>query len=97
MDLTCAQCFQQLPHSSGDKIPRAEECPHCSASLRVCKMCRHYDPHSYNQCLEPVAERITDKEKANFCDFFTLDHRGSQVEESSAHRAAAAAAALFKK
>lgn len=35
-------------------------------------MCAFYDPHSYNECKEPVAERIIDKEKANFCDYFEL-------------------------
>jgi len=32
--------------------------------------CAHYDPGSYNDCRETSAERVVDKEKANFCDLF---------------------------
>ncbi len=34
-------------------------------------MCKFYDIHSYNECHESIAERLVDKEKANFCDFFS--------------------------
>jgi hypothetical protein len=30
----------------------------------------------YNECREPSAERVVDKEKANFCDYFEF-HRVS--------------------
>jgi len=35
-------------------------------------MCHFYDTSSYNECKEPMANRVLDKEKANFCDFFKL-------------------------
>ncbi|MBF0341324.1 MAG: hypothetical protein HQL95_10245 [Magnetococcales bacterium] len=37
---------------------------------RVCLNCRFHDPGSYNECRETVAERIVDKDKANFCEEF---------------------------
>jgi hypothetical protein len=32
---------------------------------------------SYNECREPQAERVVDKEKSNFCDFFTPRRSGA--------------------
>ncbi len=54
------------------KILRTEECPYCSTSLHCCRMCSFYDSRVYNECRESNAERIVDKEKANFCDYFNL-------------------------
>ena len=82
MTMTCFHCLKPLSLICGEKIFRNTECPHCSNGLRVCKMCTHYDPHSYNECREPNAERIMDKEKANFCDYFHLDDNKSQKDNS---------------
>ena len=95
MQITCAQCFQELKQNPGEKVFRNDECPHCSAPLRTCKMCEHYNPQSYNECKEPVAERVIDKEKANFCNFFRINHTQSHQDSNANHLAAAAA--LFEK
>jgi hypothetical protein len=58
--------------------------------------CKFYDPGSYNECREVSAERVVDKERANFCDFFIL--KGSK--ENPVGREAIAKQALedlFKK
>ena len=34
--------------------------------------CLFYEVDSYNDCREPQAERVADKEKSNFCDYFTF-------------------------
>ena len=34
--------------------------------------CDFYDAGAYNQCREPQAERVLEKEKGNFCDYFRL-------------------------
>ena len=49
---------------------RRDECPHCGADVHVCRNCRFYDATAYNECREPVAERVIDKERANFCPEF---------------------------
>ncbi|MEO5331690.1 MAG: hypothetical protein H7839_06670 [Magnetococcus sp. YQC-5] len=49
---------------------RSDVCVGCSKDTRVCLNCRFHDPGSYNECRETVAERIVDKERANFCDHF---------------------------
>jgi len=40
-------------------------------------MCKFYDPKVYNECTEPNADRVVDKEKSNFCDYFTLSAGGT--------------------
>jgi hypothetical protein len=40
--------------------------------LHACRNCRHYDPAVNNQCREPNAEWVTDRERANFCEFYQL-------------------------
>ncbi|MBF0214634.1 MAG: hypothetical protein HQM00_13915 [Magnetococcales bacterium] len=49
---------------------RSDVCSGCTKETRVCLNCRFHDPGSYNECRETVAERIVDKDRANFCDFF---------------------------
>ena len=44
-------------------LKRQEECPHCGRGIRNCMMCDHYDGQSYNECGEPVAQRIVDKDQ----------------------------------
>ncbi len=92
--LTCYKCEKELSLSSESKIGRQEECPHCYASLHCCKMCFFYDQSSYNECKEPMANRVLDKEKANFCDFFKLGNGGNGGE--SKDTLMDAANALFK-
>ncbi len=59
-------------HSLGDigKIGFRDECPRCASPLHCCRNCKFYDPGYHNQCREPMAERVVDKERANFCEFF---------------------------
>jgi len=58
-------------------------------------MCFFYEPKSYNECKEPVAQRIVDKEKNNFCEFFKLTTNSDVHEEKN--NILSAADALFKK
>jgi len=57
-------------------------------------MCKFYDPSSYNECKEPVAERILEKEKPTFCEFFKL--AGSGDHEDDKNSLLDAANSLFK-
>jgi hypothetical protein len=51
-------------------VPRGASCDACASDLRSCLNCAHYDPGSYNDCRETSAERVVDKDKSNFCDFY---------------------------
>lgn len=70
--VTCFKCESALNLEPMAQIGRQEECPSCYQSLHCCRMCNFYDASSYNECKEPMANRVVDKEKANFCDFFKL-------------------------
>lgn len=92
--LKCFQCGTELafPYTPG----RRDECPNCRADVHVCRNCRNYDPNAYNECREPQAEVVKEKDRSNFCDYFTP---GAGVADSAdrAKDLRAAAEALFKK
>jgi hypothetical protein len=54
-------------------LARHEECPHCGAQLHVCRMCVFFDTAVAQQCREPVADPVSDKRRANFCGYFSLN------------------------
>jgi hypothetical protein len=49
---------------------RETACLGCGKSTHVCRNCRFYAPARPNECQEPLVERVMDKTRANFCDFF---------------------------
>jgi predicted RNA-binding Zn-ribbon protein involved in translation (DUF1610 family) len=63
---------------------RESDCRYCGKSTRVCRNCRWYAPGRPNECEEPMAERVLDKTRANFCDFFepTTEPRGDASTDS---------------
>lgn len=89
----CWECRGLL---TGEDLGRQGVCPRCGRYTHVCRNCRFYDPGSYNQCREPVAERVVDKDKANFCDFFK-GAVGKACDVTSRDDPFAAAAALFRR
>ena len=66
----CAVCDTELPADLC--VGRGTLCPHCDAQLHACAQCRFYEPTLHNQCLEPEAEQVRDRQKANFCEFYQL-------------------------
>ena len=68
MAYLCFHCRRTLALES--KISRQDQCPHCGSDLHCCLNCEFYDEHAHNRCREPQAEYVSDREKANFCDFF---------------------------
>ncbi|OFZ27106.1 MAG: hypothetical protein A2381_10640 [Bdellovibrionales bacterium RIFOXYB1_FULL_37_110] len=91
----CFKCRSEINIEAGTKIMRRDECDKCGASLRCCRMCIHYDISSYNECRESVAERILEKEKANFCDYFVFENNLANKEDEK-NRHLDAAKSLFK-
>jgi len=92
--MQCTFCKARIDRR--DKIMRSDTCPKCGKNLHCCKQCKFYDPHAYNECREVSAERVVDKERANFCDYFLP--RGSTRESvNPAMDARRALDALFKK
>ncbi|HLW56915.1 MAG TPA: hypothetical protein VKY27_05985 [Bacteriovoracaceae bacterium] len=92
----CYKCGTELPKSFSVFISRSDTCTQCRTDIRCCRMCQFYDPQSYNECRESSADRITDKEKANFCDYFKLSSSYNDPNKEREDQLARAAA-LFKK
>lgn len=95
MGLVCWRCGQSL---AGLPLPlgRSAECSACHASLHVCKLCEFYDPRVAEQCREPIADFVQDKERANFCDYFKpAPGAYTPPDEQAAHSAQADLNALF--
>ena len=66
--MLCHACQKEIPYV--DKVSFRGECPHCSEDAHVCLNCDFYDANIYNECRETSADRITQKDKANYCEFF---------------------------
>jgi hypothetical protein len=77
---TCHKCGIPLEMES---VFRRDECPSCSADLHVCLNCIFYDPGRSNQCFEPQAERVTEKERSNYCDYFQFKEGGAQSTDKT--------------
>src|SRR5208283_4080716 len=76
---------------------RADTCVKCGRDTKVCKGCIYYDKNSNNECRETQAERVVDKERSNFCDYFKPSCLTFQAEDTIRDALKAAADALFKK
>ena len=81
MVMHCHHCGSEIRILG--KVSRAETCPKCDEDVHCCLNCEHYDTSAHNRCREPQAEWVTDREKANFCDFFTASRKvASRVADS---------------
>ena len=98
MDILCFSCHKNYEIDESRAVARNEECNHCGAATRCCKMCDFYDENSFNECREPMAERISEKEKPNFCNYFRLANKDKNENAKQERQSVLDAAnALFKK
>ncbi len=68
-NISCYRCGASLEKLSLP-LSRRDECPSCTVSVHVCRMCINFDRNAVKQCLEDDAEEVIDKEKVNFCEWF---------------------------
>lgn len=81
------RCFScKRPVVSEARPGRSEACDSCGTSLKVCLNCAFYEPASSGACREPSAERVVDKEKANFCEFFVFSDLVDGGKEAGADK-----------
>jgi hypothetical protein len=93
---TCFKCRKELEIVR--KIGRQETCLYCGADLHVCLNCYFYDPGNCNHCRETQAERVLDKEKSNFCEYFVFrDTQKTKDKEGGKGQAKSKLEDLFKK
>ena len=82
----------------GIKVGRQDTCPHCHSDLHCCKNCRLYEPSIHNQCREPEAPFIRDRDAGNFCAHFDIADRAEPPRvDDSATQARAKLNGLFRK
>jgi len=85
-----------------EPIGRSSRCETCGKDLRSCKNCRFFLPGSRGDCRETSAEPVSDKERANFCDWFSLDQKyraksmGQKNEKAGLSKPADAAKTAFE-
>lgn len=92
----CHYCHK--PMAIEGKIGREDTCPYCQSDLHCCLNCAFYDEYAANRCREPSAEWVSDREKRNFCEFFSFKEvKGASSGWSEAEKARAELEALFKK
>jgi hypothetical protein len=86
--LNCWKCGHALADMPMP-LRRRDECPACGTDLHVCRLCEFFDTSVAKSCREPVAEEVTDKERANFCDYFRGQpgvHSAGGVSEAESAR-----------
>lgn len=94
-DLVCWKCGTTL---SGVPLPlsRLSACLNCGAELYVCRLCEFHDPKLRQGCREDRAEHVQEKERANFCEFFSPKHDAYAAKDGvAAEKARAELDALF--
>ena len=93
--LNCWRCGQPLK----DLIlpmSRREVCAECGAEQHVCKLCTSYQLGISKCCDEERAEDVSDKESANFCDYFVPNPKAYKpAKQSNKTQAEAELANLF--
>lgn len=94
ISVKCFHCGTELKFV--DRIGLREECSKCRNDVHVCKNCKFYDAKAYNECIEPSAEVVREKDRSNHCEYFQAGGGaggGGKAKEDLLK----AAEALFKK
>lgn len=93
MGLNCFHCGKAIgEHDHG----RQATCESCGRDVHVCRNCKNHDPRQHNECVEPQADRVVEKDKSNFCDWWK-PREGAGGSAASRDKLISAAADLFKK
>lgn len=82
----CHKCLKDLEIKT--PVGRKDVCPCCGSDLRCCLNCVFHALGTYNECKEPQAERMLEKERSNFCDYFVFcdaasSNQGKNVGDST--------------
>jgi hypothetical protein len=91
----CFSCGRAVALAAGERVGFRDACEACRSDLHVCRNCRHHDPSVYNECREPNAERVGDRDRANRCDYFSPGERAAA--DAPGASAKAKLDALFRK
>ena len=97
--MRCIQCKASITLQAGEKIGFRATCDSCDADLHSCLQCTHHDTTAYNECREPMAERVQTRDRGNYCDYFSpsLSDSAASGEKTEQEKAKQDLAALFRK
>jgi hypothetical protein len=91
----CFRCRKAV--EIGRTVARAEACPHCDADLHCCLNCRFMDRFAHQQCREPQAEPVLQKDRANFCEYFVFKDSDAATYSGRSSASRERLEQLFKK
>ena len=91
--MNCQNCGAAIPELGRG---RQDVCPGCGRDVHSCRNCFNHDRNYNNECKESQAERVVDKEKSNFCDWWK-PRAGSGGTAVAREQLKSAADSLFKK
>ena len=95
VDIQCWKCSAELKNLLL-LFSRYEECGKCRADKHACLGRQYYDPASSDSCREDRADFTLDRDKANFCDSFTVHIKAYRHKENApARKARVALAEIF--
>lgn len=94
--MRCFSCGRETVLAAGERVGFRDACD-CGADLHVCRNCVHHDPAAYNECREPQAERVRDRDRANRCEWFQPGGGAGAVAADPRQDARSALDRLFKK
>lgn len=93
--MNCFHCGREI--ATKDRIGFRDRCPVCDRPAHACLNCDFYDPAYHNQCRETQAERVVDKDRANFCEYFASRTDAARKAGQPIADARAKLDSLFKK
>jgi hypothetical protein len=80
--MNCQACGQEIEY--GVRIYRNTVCPSCGKDLKICLNCMFYEPGVHWDCRESIDGEVRDKNRANFCEFFSPASGGARKGPASA-------------
>ena len=93
-NLVCWKCGDKLP-SHCLPIGHYDLCPHCREDLRTCRMCRSFDPNVSGKCRKEEADYVSNKERANYCHYFSPRANAHKAIEDKSQQALNDLASFF--
>ena len=92
----CHACKKEIEPCRA--VGRRDVCKECRADLACCRNCTFYERTASRQCREPMAELVKDKDRANFCDYFSFtEATANDLPGSDSDKARQALDGLFRK
>jgi hypothetical protein len=93
--VNCFHCGREI--EVRERVGFRDTCPGCDRPIHACLNCEFYDPTCHNECRETMAERVVDKDRANFCEYFAPAKRARSARASAAKTGQSQLDALFRK